>query len=211
MVEVKEYHLSPTALIPNSPHPLLHYPRLLECDPAKVQKTFASNGWEIQWIFRYGPTQPSHYHSKSHECMAVLSGSAMIRFGVADINSDLEGSTHGSGKEDGGIEVHAEAGDVFVIPAGVSHKTFDTVPVTEQKLLTPGDGHRIEADDVDKALKEVEISGFTMLGAYPKDGEWDFAVGGEHKGEFERVWNVAKPERDPVLGTDEAGLCGLWK
>lgn len=214
MAEVKKYYLSPTALIPNSPNPLLHYPRLLtsaDCHPAKVQDIFSRNGWKTQWIWRYGPTQTSHYHSKAHECMAVLSGSAIIRFGVADTSPDLEANTHGSGKEDGGVELHAEVGDVFVIPAGVSHKTFDTLPAAEMKLLTPGDGHRIEAEDVNQALKEVETSGFTMLGAYPRDGIWDFAIGGEHSGEFEKVWSVPKPESDPVLGRAESGLCGLWK
>lgn len=215
MVEVKKYYLAPTALIPNSPNPLLHYPGFLadkaECNTAKAHNLFSSNGWQTQWIWRYGPTQTSHYHSKTHECMAVLSGSAIIRFGVADTSSDLEASTHGSAKEDGGVELHAEAGDVFVIPAGVSHKTFDTIPAAELKLLTPGDGHRINAEDVIQALKDVEISGFTMIGAYPQDGVWDFAVGGDHSGEFEKVWNVPMPEKDPVLGRDESGLCGLWK
>ena len=40
--------------------------------------------------------------------------------------------------------------------------------------------------------------------------EWDFAVGGESEGMYQRVWEVAKPDRDPVLGKDEKGLCGLW-
>lgn len=148
--------------------------------------------------------------------MAVLSGSATIRFGVADITTDPglnpeASSTHVKEFEDGGVELPAEAGDVFLIPAGVSHKTFNAVPVAEGKLLTPGDGHRVEAEDVEKAMEGVEISGFTMLGAYPEGGEWDFAVGGEHKGEFEKVWGVEKPEKDPVLGGIEDGLCGLWK
>ncbi|KAL9617198.1 MAG: hypothetical protein Q9160_008003 [Pyrenula sp. 1 TL-2023] len=215
MVEVKKYRLSPTALIPNSPNPLLHYPGLLadkaECNASKVQDIFSSNGWQVQWIWRYGPTQTSHYHSQAHECMVVLSGSATVRFGAADTSSDLETSTYGSGKEDGGVELHAEAGDVFVIPAGVSHKTFDTVPAAELKLLTPGDGHGIDAEDSKQALKDIEISGFTMIGAYPRGGVWDFAVGGDHSGEFDKVWNVPKPENDPVLGRAENGLCGLWK
>ena len=215
MVEVNEYQLAPTALIPNSPYPLLHYPGLLaektDCEAGKVYETFASNGWQTQWIFRYGPTQTSHYHSKAHECMAVLSGSATIRFGVADTDPDLEVSTHGSGKEDGGVEVHAQAGDVFIIPAGVSHKTFDTVPAGSFKLLTPGDGHGVEADDAREALSNIQLSGFTMIGAYPRGSAWDFASGGEHVQDFEKIWTVPKPDRDPVLGVDSKGLCGLWR
>ena len=218
MVEVKKYHLPPTNLMPNSPHPLLHYPGLLtttERNPADIHDRFANNGWKTQWIFRYGPTQTSHYHSQAHECMAVLSGSATIRFGVADTSDNLEESTHGNGKERGGVEVQANAGDVFVLPAGTAHKTFDTAPKAEFVLLTPGDGHGIATRDgetVRDALGRVQLDGFTMIGAYPDDGsKWDFQSGGEDTGRFEKVWGVQKPERDPVLGSAEEGLVGLWQ
>jgi len=215
MVEVRKYYLPPTALIPNSPRALIHYPGILsgesECVPAKIYDLFLKNGWETQWIFRYGSTQDSHYHSGVHECMAVLSGSATIRFGVADTVPDLEESTHGKGKEDGGIELQAQAGDVFVLPAGTAHKTFDTSPSAEFKLLTPGDGHKVAAEDVRGALDTIQLSGFTMIGAYPRGGGfWDFAKGGESAGEYQKVWDVPKPENDPVLGKAEDGLCGLW-
>ncbi|KIX02317.1 uncharacterized protein Z518_08258 [Rhinocladiella mackenziei CBS 650.93] len=215
-VEVRKHLLPPTPLIPSSPRPLLHYPSFLslesECMAAQAYDLMSKNGWQVQWVFRYGPTQPSHYHSAVHECMAVLSGTATIRFGVADTASDLEESTHGSGKEDGGIELQARTGDVFVLPAGTAHKTFDTQPAAEFKLLTPGDGHHIAAADVRHALTNLKLSGFTMIGAYPKDGgTWDFARGGENVGNYEQVWSVPKPENDPVLGKAEEGLCGQWQ
>ena len=210
MVQVKSFQLPPTSLIPNSSRPLLHYPGFLSSDEKKITveayDLFSQNGWQTQWIYRYGPTQPSHYHSKVHECMAVLSGSATIRFGVADTVTDQD-----EGKEDGGIEVLAQAGDVFVLPAGVAHKTFNTGPSSSFKLLTPGDGHHIAAEDPRQALLNTTLSGFTMMGAYPKEGgAWDFAEGGEHKGDYERIWSVAKPENDPLLGKAEEGLCGQW-
>ncbi|KUI65746.1 Uncharacterized protein YjlB [Cytospora mali] len=214
-VEVKKYILPPTPLIPNSPLPVLHYPSFLSSpssrNPARVHDLFSINGWQVQWIHRYGPTQRSHYHSAAHEGMAVLSGEATIRFGIADKpGADLEESTYWKGREDGGVEVRAKAGDVFILPAGVAHKTFDTEPVGEPQLLTPGDGHHVAGEDVTKALEGIKLSGFTMIGAYPEGGEWDFAVGGEHEGKFEEVWSVPKPGRDPVLGLDPAGLIGLW-
>ena len=219
MVEVKKYHLPPTSLIPNSPQPLLHYPGLLSnketLNAAKVHDLYTANGWETKWIFRYGPTQDSHYHSQAHECMTVLSGTARIRFGVADTSSDLEESTHGDGKEPGGVEIDAKAGDVFVIPAGTAHKTFDTTKGSEFALLTPGGGHQIvprkEGQSVRDTLANIELNGFTMMGAYPMGGgDWDFAVGGENKGEYEKVWGVPKPGKDPILGSAEEGLVGMW-
>jgi uncharacterized protein YjlB len=171
---------------------------------------FSRNGWQVQWIFRYGPTQQSHYHSEAHECMAVLTGEATIRFGVADTSDDLDESTHGSGKEPGGIEIHAKAGDVFVLPAGTAHKTFDTTPATFT-LLTPGDGHGVDAVDPREALREIKLDGFTMLGAYPEGSRWDSALRAVHEGEFKKCWLVPKPSHDPCLGDAVEGLVGLWQ
>lgn len=214
MAEIKQYHLFPTDLIPNSPCPLLHYKKVLakrpntsHCDPVEVWNTFTKNEWDVQWIFRYGPTQLSHYHSKAHECMAVLSGTAKIRFGVADTSPDMHANTYGSAWEDGGVMLQAEAGDIFIIPAGVAHKTYDTKPDAEFALLSPGTGHGIEAEDPRKALSGIELDGFTMMGAYCGGG-WDFVAAG---GDFEKVWSVPKPRLDPVFGESENGLRGRWQ
>ncbi|KAF4945014.1 hypothetical protein FGADI_12273 [Fusarium gaditjirri] len=213
MAEVKQYHLLPTDLIPNSPRPLLHYKNVLakggnssQCDPAEVWELFTKNGWDVQWIFRYPNTQLSHFHSEAHECMAVLSGTATIRFGVGDTSEDLQENTYGSAWEEGGIVLEAEAGDVFVIPAGVAHKTHNTKPAAEFKLLSPGVGHGIEADDPKKALSEIKLDGYTMMGAY-NGGEWDFVKSG---GDYGKSWMVPKPKRDPVFGEAEDGLVKTW-
>lgn len=98
--------------------------------------------------------------------MAVLSGTAKIRFGAADTFPDMHENTHGSAWEAGGIVLQAEAGDVFVIPAGVAHKTHDTKPEAEIALLSPGRRHGIEAEDPAEALSKIRLEGFTMMGAY---------------------------------------------
>lgn len=200
--------------MPNSPNPLLRYPGLLQREAhhtlANIHNIFESNGWQTQWIFRYGPTQESHYHSSAHEAMVVLSGTATIRFGVADTVSNLEENTHGEGKEPGGIEIQANQGDVFILPAGVAHKTFDTSPEDSFALLTPGEAKGIAAGDIGETLNRIELSGFTMMGAYPQGSKWDFETGTEDHEHFEKTWNVPKPMRDPVLGDSFEGLCGLW-
>lgn len=144
--------------------------------------------------------------------MAVLTGTATIRFGVADTDPDLDKNTWAGARENGGVEINARSGDVFVIPAGVAHKTYDTTPAAPFALLTPGRGRGIQAENVEEALAKVELTGFTMMGAYPENrGEWDFIIGEEDVGRFKAVWNVAKPKKDPVLGDAPDSLVGLWK
>jgi uncharacterized protein YjlB len=211
MIEVRKYYLPPTALMPNSPKPLLHYTGVPRGKPSQIYDLFKRNGWQVQWIYRYGPTQRSHYHSGSHECMVVLSGTATIRFGVGDTSLDMDENTTGSAREEGGIEVEARAGDIFLLPAGTAHKTYNTKPQADFTLLSPGDGHSIPAEDARIVLDDVQLSGFTMMGAYPEgSGYWDSMKGGENAGEYEKVWSVEMPESDPVLGKSEMGILGQW-
>ncbi|KAF2645838.1 hypothetical protein P280DRAFT_130413 [Massarina eburnea CBS 473.64] len=224
VVEVRTYTIKPTPLMPNSPHVLIHYPGLLRSkienpsfNPADLYDLYASNGWESQWVARYGPTQPSHYHSAAHEAMTVISGEgATLRFGVADTSDDDEEHTHGKGYEDGGVEVQARKGDVFILPAGVAHKTYDPKPDAPSLAFHQcKDENGVVIRDPAKARKffeGIELGEhFQMMGSYPFENDWDFAVGGQHRGRERQVWAVPKPKRDPVLGESTEGLCGLWK
>lgn len=229
-LQVRTYALPPTPLIPNSPHHLIHYPGLLlpllsrpDFSPAHLYDLYRSNGWESQWVSRYGPTQLAHYHSAAHECMTVLSGQgATLRFGVADLPSpegdddDDDAHTHGGAHEHGAVYVEAQRGDVFILPAGVAHKTFDPRPEPKEPAFfqcKDEEGRVVRDEGRARAFFEgVEVGeAFQMMGSYPVGGEWDFAVGGEHEGREGEVWSVPVPERDPVLGLDERGLVGLWK
>lgn len=126
--------------MPNSPLPLIHYVGLLkpeDCTSLNMHDLYESNGWQTQWIISYGHTQPSHYHGDAHECMTVLKGSAKIRFGVDDTTEDMDANTGGGVHEHGGTTLDANAGDVFILLAGLAHKTYDTLPTGDLKLLTP--------------------------------------------------------------------------
>ena len=217
MVEfkVEKHYLPPTALIPNSSKPLLHYKNIIPDQsqrdhPEVINDLFDSNGWNTRWIIRYGATQPSHFHSGIHECMAVLSGTATIRFGVADTDEDLEKSTWGNAREAGGVEIEARAGDAFLVPAGVSHKTHNTSPAQPFALLTPG---LDKEKDKHGALAGIELTGFTMIGSYPNDGgTLDSQRGGTFDASYLRqVWNTANPGMDPLLGDSIQGLVGQWQ
>lgn len=72
---------------------------------AAVKKLFRKNGWGNNWragIFTY-----DHYHSNTHEVIAVLKGKTTLLLG---------------GK--GGRKLEIEKGDVLIIPAGVAHKNL---------------------------------------------------------------------------------------
>jgi uncharacterized protein YjlB len=55
-----------------------------------------------------------HYHSTTHEGLAVFRGKAHLRFGVSDDDN-----------ADNAVELHVKVGDVIVIPAGVAHCALD--------------------------------------------------------------------------------------
>ncbi|KAL1887218.1 hypothetical protein Sste5346_010355 [Sporothrix stenoceras] len=218
----RRYVLPATARIPNSQFPLVHYKGVFASEvaaspsatAAAAYARFAANGWRTNWIFRYGDTQRSHYH-RAHECMVVLTGTATIRFGVADTADDLDANTHGHAWEDGGLELQAEAGDVFLLPAGLAHKTYATQPRAAFQLLTPGDGHSLGPGTLDEhavTLRALSLDGYTMMGCYPADSEtWDFRVGGEDVGHFEDIWSIPVPALDPVFGDRPEGIRGTWQ
>lgn len=215
MVHTATYNLRPTVLIPNSRYPLIHYRGILAPSSRSIATRFydllSKNQWQPQWIFHYGETQRSHYHSFAHECMVVLTGRATIRFGVGDTVEDMIENTYETGKEEGGIELEAQAGDVFIIPAGVAHKTFAPQQDAGFTLLTPGDGHGLPSD-IRNNLDGIELSGFTMMGSYPAEGGgWNFAVGGEGAAAYADVWAIPPPKLDPILGDSEEGLRALWE
>ncbi|RMZ68459.1 quinone oxidoreductase [Pyrenophora seminiperda CCB06] len=173
--------------------------------------------------------------------MTVISGgTATIRFGVADAADWAEGKyepgERGEEGEEGGVEIKAGLGDVFIVPAGVSHKTF--LPEMSASASTPPSTLPPEKPQVkelgfwqlgsDEAISDAEratyfdtninlhgnseLKGtFMMMGAYPRGGQWDFCVGGEHSGKEESVWKVPVPREDPVLGSSKEGVVGIWK
>lgn len=89
--------------------PLLVYKRALNPDApdlsAQVQGIFAENGWVGSWID--GIFDFHHYHSRSHEVLAICGGHADVCFG----------GEHG-------ITLTLAVGDVVIIPAGVAHKNL---------------------------------------------------------------------------------------
>lgn len=106
MIDCKTYFFEDDGSIPNNPElPLLVYPQVLsdeQSSPSQCKALMNDHGWSNAWV--NGIYSYHHYHSTTHEVLAVLSGSATVKMG---------------GKQ--GEELSISAGDVMVLPAGTGH------------------------------------------------------------------------------------------
>ncbi|PAP76111.1 cupin domain-containing protein [Rubrivirga marina] len=92
--------------VPNHNWPLMLYRGVLSGGAGEAIRQLESNGWGGAWTNGVYPF--THYHSNAHEVLAVVAGTARLRFG---------------GEQ--GEEVRVEAGDVAVLPAGTGHQRVD--------------------------------------------------------------------------------------
>jgi uncharacterized protein YjlB len=127
-----------------------------------IEQCFLKNGWPPAW--RNGLYDMHHYHSTAHEALGIYEGCVEVCFGGP-----------------GGIVQTATAGDVIIIPAGISHKN----------------------------MKQSE--NFKVVGAYPKGQPWNMKYGrqGERPQVDVEIQQVALPQRDPVYGID-GPLMKIW-
>lgn len=106
MTDCTTYLFEDDGSIPNNQKlPLLVYKNALsggQLQPQACKTLFEQHGWSNAWvngIFSY-----HHYHSTTHEVLAMIGGSADVIMG---------------GEQ--GQELSISVGDVIVIPAGVGH------------------------------------------------------------------------------------------
>ena len=152
---------------PNSVLPVVVFRKAFDpdpgVDPASIERVFSSNRWTHSW--RNGLYTYSHYHSTSHEVLGLYSGRVQVRLGGPK-----------------GILVEARAGDVIVIPAGVSHQNVG------------------------------QSTDFKVIGAYPDGRIPDMKFGrpGERPASDENIRNLPLPSLDPVSGT-ERPVIRIWR
>lgn len=157
MTKPEEYSSRPTDRIPNSRFPLLVHRGGVPGGENAMRERFRSNGWLNNWrypgIYTYG-----HFHSTTHECLGCASGwMEIVVFGK------------------GGPKLRIEAGDVVVMPAGVSH---EMVGNSDDNL---------------------------MIGGYPDGRDWDniqeeFITREDFRAAAKRIMMLPIPDRDPVTG-----------
>jgi uncharacterized protein YjlB len=156
--EPEQHWSKPKGMLPNSRFPLLVHRGGVEGGGAEaVLDRFRANGWLNNW--RYPGVYPyRHFHSTTHECLGVATGWMDVEvFG------------------DGGPTIRVSAGDVVVMPAGVSHNMV---------------GH---SPDI------------MMVGGYPDGRDWDNmqqdGLSEElRRAAVKRIMMLPIPSKDPVTG-----------
>src|SRR3954462_4002327 len=105
-MELEAWHAPPGERIPNHPlFPVLVY-HGVECashGAGSARELFAAHGWGGSWVD--GIFDFHHFHSTSHEALAVVAGSAGVEVGGPP-----------------GPAFEVAAGDVLVLPAGTGHR-----------------------------------------------------------------------------------------
>ncbi|GIP40476.1 hypothetical protein J31TS4_37560 [Paenibacillus sp. J31TS4] len=118
--EARLYRFYDDGVIPNHPTlPVVLLPGALKGRAGEAEQVFRSNGWGNSWtggVFDY-----HHYHSNTHEALAVTAGSAVLQLG---------------GEQ--GKELEVKAGDVLVLPAGTGHKKLSASADFEVAGAYPG-------------------------------------------------------------------------
>lgn len=108
-VQPEQYILKDNGIFPNSNLTVLHYKKVLNLPflfpGLAIRRLFRKNGWTNNW--RNGIYTCHHYHSVTHEAMAVCKGRTTLQLGGEN-----------------GPTLQFEKGDVIIIPAGVAHKNL---------------------------------------------------------------------------------------
>jgi uncharacterized protein YjlB len=103
-MKLETWHAPEGAGIPNHPRfAVLLYRGTGLRDAGAAREGFAANGWTGAWVD--GVFDFHHFHSTSHEVLAVVAGGATLELG---------------GPQGRAFEV--AAGDVVVLPAGTGHR-----------------------------------------------------------------------------------------
>ena len=151
------HFFAPNGRVPNSRFPLLVRRGAIPGGADAVEATFRENGWLNNWRYP-GIYDYAHFHSTTHEVLGIARGGMTLVLGG-----------------EGHPEIEFSAGDVIVMPAGVSH------------LMTAATGD-IEA-----------------VGGYPDGRDWDLMRDDRMSDEerhdaIKRIMSLPIPDRDPVTG-----------
>lgn len=159
---VETLQFSPAGRAPNSRFPVLIHRGAVAADPdadpaSAIEDLFRRHDWLNNWRYP-GIYDYYHFHSTSHEVLGVARGRMTLRLGG-----------------EGGSDMNLTAGDVLVMPAGVSHIYLDG------------------SDDI------------LVVGGYPDGRDWDLmrdehVTEAEWREAIKLIMSLPIPNQDPVTG-----------
>ena len=158
-MELETWHAPPGDQIPNHPEfavLIYHDVAAAREGPAAARARFAEHGWGGSWVDGVFPFH--HFHSTSHEALAVVAGRATLELGGPQ-----------------GEAFDVAAGDVLVLPAGTGHRRASSdggFTVVGAYPAGQEDYDLLRGDD--PAEVEAARERIAALGAPPQD-----PVGGE--------------------------------
>lgn len=161
MSVITEIHNSkPKGMTPKSRFPLLVRRNAVPGGGADtVKEQFRSNGWSNNWYYP-GVCEYPHFHWTTHECLGCAKGWMEFSLSVG---------------EGGWSNVRISAGDVIIMPAGVSHEM------------------KGQSDD-------IHMCGGSPLGRDWDDIQEEFLSEEDYKRACKRIMMLPIPDRDPATG-----------
>ena len=156
------HHFLPDGGIPNSGLPLLFWKGRLPVEARggeRAQALFRRNAWQGTWVYTVLPYW--HFHTRGHEVLACVSGTARLGFGG-----------------NRGLKADVAAGDVCVIPAGVGHRRYDASADFQMAGgYPPGqEGNIVRPGEMDEDAIAREIAGVALPERDPISGLRDGLV-----------------------------------
>jgi uncharacterized protein YjlB len=143
-MQLETWLAPPGDVIPNHPRfPVLVYRGV---DVADARALFAAHGWGGSWV--NGVFDFHHFHSTSHEALAVIAGAATIELGGPQ-----------------GEAFDVQAGDVLVLPAGTGHRR-----ATARNGFTVVGAYPAGQEDYD-LLREADAAARARIDALPAPPE----------------------------------------
>jgi uncharacterized protein YjlB len=154
LMELEAWSAPPGDVIPNHPRfPVLIYRGVAGiADAAAARARLAEHGWGGSWVD--GVFDFHHFHSTSHEVLAVVAGSATLELGGPQ-----------------GEAFAVAAGDVLVLPAGTGHRRRSA-----SGDFTVVGAYPAGQEDYD-VLREADAAAVARIAALPAPEE--DPVGGE--------------------------------
>jgi uncharacterized protein YjlB len=162
-MRLETWHAPPGDRIPNHPSfPVLIYHGVdgVADGPDAARRLFAAHGWGGSWVD--GVFDFHHFHSTSHEALAVVAGAATIELGGPQ-----------------GEAFDVAAGDVLALPAGTGHRRAtarDGFTVVGAYPAGQEDYDLLRGDDPDEVAAARER--IAALGAPREDPVGGAGVGG---------------------------------